>query len=420
MIVIIGGGLAGLTCARCLEQAGQNYLLLEASPNLGGRLSTEVTSDDYRLDRGFQVLLESYDLLGRYIKLSDLKPRYFDSGAILEDNGEFHRIYHPLRHPDWLTATALDPWFRADRFRLMQLVKKAVGISDENLLSQCHSAADTSTADFLRRAGISPECFDRFFRPFFGGVFLDDALQTSAGLFLYYLKKFALGRAFIPATGIGAVGPLLAAPIPEAKIRRETGVHELHGSRGRMTYLLTFSGERIDFEHLILATHEPECARLLKDRTTRSHRGVWTFYFSSDLPLYSGASLVLPRRQNSCIQHFVQITNVAPELAPTGRHLLSATVLEERANNPDFGPQLIQYELKKMFPGFVGQLDFLQSVHVPYAVYRQPAGFGMRHKYQSRYENVTLAGDHTTSCSIQQAMVSGEKAAQTYLRARKK
>lgn len=58
-ILIIGAGLAGLTCANYLHQAGQTVLVLEASDGVGGRVRTDAV-DGFLLDRGFQIFLTSY------------------------------------------------------------------------------------------------------------------------------------------------------------------------------------------------------------------------------------------------------------------------------------------------------------------------------------------------------------------------
>ena len=57
--IVIGGGLAGLACARELCRQGLSCRLLEASDQIGGRVSTDEV-DGFLLDRGFQVFLTSY------------------------------------------------------------------------------------------------------------------------------------------------------------------------------------------------------------------------------------------------------------------------------------------------------------------------------------------------------------------------
>ncbi|MGD8995403.1 MAG: FAD-dependent oxidoreductase, partial [Syntrophobacterales bacterium] len=58
-VIIVGGGLAGLSCAWRLLGTGLSFLILEASDGLGGRVRTDKV-DGFLLDRGFQVLQTAY------------------------------------------------------------------------------------------------------------------------------------------------------------------------------------------------------------------------------------------------------------------------------------------------------------------------------------------------------------------------
>ena len=77
-VLIVGGGLAGLCCARRLHEAGISSRVFEASDDVGGRGRTDEV-DGFLLDRGFQVLLTSYPegqkvLDYRGLEFGDLSP----------------------------------------------------------------------------------------------------------------------------------------------------------------------------------------------------------------------------------------------------------------------------------------------------------------------------------------------------------
>ncbi len=54
-VVVVGGGMAGLTTACYLARAGVEVIILEKAPNLGGRAATQ-TFDDFRFNRGIHAL----------------------------------------------------------------------------------------------------------------------------------------------------------------------------------------------------------------------------------------------------------------------------------------------------------------------------------------------------------------------------
>lgn len=57
--IVVGAGVAGLSAARVLAEAGVHVTVLEASDGVGGRVRTDYV-DGFVLDRGFQVFLEAY------------------------------------------------------------------------------------------------------------------------------------------------------------------------------------------------------------------------------------------------------------------------------------------------------------------------------------------------------------------------
>ena len=54
-VIIVGAGLAGLSCARRLMEDDIPFLILEADRRIGGRLKTD-NLNGFILNHGFQVL----------------------------------------------------------------------------------------------------------------------------------------------------------------------------------------------------------------------------------------------------------------------------------------------------------------------------------------------------------------------------
>jgi len=68
-VTVIGAGLAGLSAALTLQDAGCPVRVLEASDRVGGRVATDVI-DGFTLDRGFQLINSHYPELKR-LKVMD-------------------------------------------------------------------------------------------------------------------------------------------------------------------------------------------------------------------------------------------------------------------------------------------------------------------------------------------------------------
>ncbi len=81
-VIVVGAGLAGLTCAKALREGGAGVTAFEASDGVGGRVRTD-EKDGFLLDRGVQAYFTAYPVARRHLDHARLDLRAFDPGAII-------------------------------------------------------------------------------------------------------------------------------------------------------------------------------------------------------------------------------------------------------------------------------------------------------------------------------------------------
>ncbi len=183
-VVVIGAGLAGLCCARTLQRAGYQAEIYEASDGVGGRVRTDIV-DGFRLDRGFQVLFTAYPAIRQEIDQKALDLCAFDPGALILHNGQQDRIGDPFRmKAQFLTAAFSRLFSLQDKLRILHLRRLVMRMK----LTEIFLLPDMKMQDYLQEYGFSPQCINSFFRPFYGGIFLQRNLDTSARMFAFVFK----------------------------------------------------------------------------------------------------------------------------------------------------------------------------------------------------------------------------------------
>lgn len=416
-VLIIGAGLAGLTCARLLQRGGHAVTVLEADDGVGGRVRSD-RLNGYTLDRGFQVLFDAYPAARRQLDLDALQLRAFDPGALVALDGGLSALTDPLRDADKADALraaltlVVSP---LDKLRALRLALELRAAPDP----APDDAPDEATIDFLRARGFSRRMIDRFFRPFFGGIFLSRELGTSARNFKFYFKMLSAGSACLPAEGMGAISDQLAAPmLRDGYIRLNARAEGLLQEGGRVVGARLAGGQELLADAVVLATPAPEAARLCGLPLPGGALQATVVYFGGAVPVYHGKKIVLNASPDALVNNAQLLSNVAPSYAPPERHLLSAAILGAPPLSDEELFARAMADLRRMFAGSRHALRALNG-YAPLTVYRiayaqfpQPPGTraALPASYSGR-PGLYFAAEFTDSSSINGAIASGEACA---------
>ncbi len=405
-VLIVGAGLAGLCCARLLHEKGVSFQILEASDGLGGRVRTDAF-DGFLLDRGFQVLLTAYPEAKHVLDYSSLDLKPYAHGALSWYAGRMNRIADPWRTPGaWWEAIRSDFGSLSDKVRIALLRMRLGRVSINDIFHH----PDRPTKDALASLGFSKEMIHHFFRPFLGGILLDGELQSSSRMFEFVFKMISEGDSAIPARGMGAIPAQLAETLPAGSIRLNAHVDSLHESELALT-----GGETISARAIVVAAEGPAAAHLVGEVEPAS-RSVTCFYYSADEPPVAEPILVLNGDGAGPVNNFSVISQVAPGYAPSGKHLISVTVLGTQALTEAQLGGFIIAQMKNWFGKVASTWQFLRSYRISHAQPQQlPGALEPPQRAVRTRPGVYVCGDHRDNASIQGAMVSGRRAAEAVL-----
>ncbi len=419
--IIVGAGIAGLICAIELTRAGREVVLLEREGEVGGRVRT-VREHGFTFDRGFQVLFTAYPVLRDYLDVAALRPRPFLPAARIALAGRTSLVGDALRQPALLLDTiGSRELSTADKLRLLRLRLAAATIPVEQCFAPRYRAM-TARALLVER-GFSPATIAHFFEPFYGGILLDRSLTTSAAILLFTFKMLAEGETVLPADGIDAIPRQLAAALPDGCLRTKVEVAGPLITDGLTTGVRLTSGEPLDAAHVVLATEPPTIARLgaaagVDIPVPDGALGCTTLYFAADETPLDGRALWLNADRDPVISHAVTVSQVAPEYAPAGRHLLAATALGEGAILDDRTIETrARADLAAMRGDSLPPMELVHIARVPYAQFPQPPDESDANPSpRTNIANLLIASELLHSSSLDGAARGGRAAARAILR----
>ena len=399
-ITIIGAGISGLTAAVYLHQKGFTVNILEASERAGGRIKTDII-DGFRLDRGFQVVLTEYPECKAILDYKKLNLKHFLPGAtVLYDGGQFE-IADPFRRPSAAFSTLFAPVGSIkDKINTLFLKNKVVKISIPALFKQ----EETTTLFQLSKYGFSNTMIERFYKPFFSGIFLENNLSTSSRMFDFVMKMFSQGDAAIPALGMEEIPKQLVALLPENTIKYNTKVTKIEN-----TTIYTENGAIYNADKIIIATEATGFVQNYIPKTlTQSHQ-VTNVYFEATIAPTNKAVVVLNASKNKkWVNNVTVLTNLSSDYAPKNKILVCVSCNGIPACTDETLAENMKTELLQWYGNEIKSWRLIKVYRINYGL---PNLTSIKNELQETdfklNENLFMCGDFLLNGSINAAMKTG-------------
>ena len=407
-VVIVGAGIAGLSCAAALHHKNLSFIILESCNRLGGRIKTDVI-DGFQLDHGFQVLQTGYPEASRVLDFQKLKLKKFPSGVAVRYNKKFHVIADPRRHPKYLFSTLFSPiGTLKDRFLMLKLAKDVCRGSLEVLFDKEEQPA----INFLQDWGFSAGFIDRFFVPFFAGACLDPNITASSHVLKYIFRVFAQGDATLPSEGMGGIPRQIAGRLPKDSIRYDSRVIGIDDTNVTLEDGSKFYGKTV-----VIATSQKALPGLVSSLSVPPSIGETCLYYSADwLPPHKEPFLLLNGEGRGPINNIAFPSLVSPDYAPPGKTLIVAVVLgRDNMARPDL-EQRVRDQCADWFGVQVERWKHIQTFRIEHALPSQkPPTVHPYVPQEPVSKNLRIIGEHRSLPGIQWALLSGRMAAEAII-----
>jgi phytoene dehydrogenase-like protein len=421
--VVIGAGLAGLSCALSLEAAGVSVTLLEAGDAPGGRVRTDLI-EGFRLDRGFQVLLTAYPEAKRLLDYPALQLKQFEPGALVWHGGKFHRFADPFRNPMGAARFLFDSIVPlADKLHVAKLRARVQRGTWEEIFAR----TERTTRDYLQAVPFSADIIERFFEPFFAGVFLEPELVTSSRFFEFLFRIFSLGDTAVPAAGMQQIPLQLAAKLRPGTLLAGARVSKV--TRGSRSFQIKIEGkDQQEARAVVLAVAGNDGNQLLAGvggwsvPEVRAWNRTTAFYYAAQRAPVDEPIILLngEGRAAGPVNHVAVMSAVSPQYAPPGAHLVVASVVGEAPSENAARMRLekaVRLHMRRWFGATVESWKMLGAYPLARALPQQRhAEWEQAPVRLGGTGGVYMCGDYRETASIQGALASGRRAAEAVIK----
>ena len=347
-VVVVGGGISGLSAALALHSAGRDVRLVEASPRLGGVIRTDVV-DGFLIEAGPDSILAQKPEAIALCRSLGLGDRLVPTNPQAQTIFVLHKgRLHPMPEGMMLAVpTRIGPFLRSGLFSWPGKLRMGMDL----VLPRGGGSADESIASLVRRR-FGGEAVDRLGEPLMAGIHAGDperlSIRATFPRFVDLERRhrslirgmWAVRPAHPPpsafyslAGGLGELVDAIVARLPAARLRVGTAVTAV--ARRERTFLVTLAdGGVLSARSVVIAAPAPaaaplvarlapEAAGLLRAIPFASSATVALGYRREDVahPL-DGYGLLVPRGEGLRASACTFVSTKFPGRAPAGHVLL--------------------------------------------------------------------------------------------------
>ncbi len=431
-VTVVGAGIAGLTAAFRLRQAGIDVTVLEAGDRVGGRLTTD-TFDGYVIERGTQTITSTYATIAALLKELGLEAecRTISPWLAVVRGRRPRRLRVGLATLAFAASSGLLKPRDCIRFAWRIAGARRLPTDDYSAWAEF----DDADAAAWCPAHFGPTVSTYFIEPLLGGLLFQTPEETSRAMVMALVALATAGRprAMTLERGLGLLPQALAARVD---VRLKAPVRAIGVSEQGVQ--IATSDESVAADYVVLAAPAPAASALYAQAGELERRLMSTPYSSTvnvclatarhwrkETTLAKAWALLIPRveREAVCsitIESWRERTRV-----PSGE-LLSAMVSGQAAatmlNQSD--EQIVSRmlpEVETYFPGVIAAKRFAHIIRWRDAIPKSPLG---RSRDLAEYRRawrsgcrVVLAGDYMSMPWVDAAAATGLWAADRILAA---
>lgn len=438
-VLVAGGGVAGLSCAAALADAGLRVALFESDRRLGGRAGSwrDETSGEM-VDTGPHVLSNEHCTFNALLERLGTAHQVLwqpDPFITLLDRGRRLRIASKAWLPPMQGLPNLAPMLSAisplDLLSNWRIAWHATRLSESGIL-----ALDGQNAqDYLRRMGVSPRVMAWFWKPTVLSL-LNVPLERCSAAAMMRIFRLMLGRSGYHF-GFARVG-LAQLFVPGCRriiesaggcVRLSTAVRQVMLRDGRFDGFILAGGERLHAPAGVLALAPQDLAGLCRggpplDALARMARGFEpcpyvSSYLWFDRKVTDERFWARVWRDGDLNTDFYDLSNIREDGDPSSSLIASNAIHAHDAWQWD-DPRIVEHTRREIvqFAPAAGRAVVRHSrIHrIPMAIHCPlPGSERLRPRNATGVARLWLAGDWTATalpCSMESAARSGSLAAE--------